>query len=219
MPKPGFTDISIVLDRSGSMHEIADDTIGSFNAFVADQGKAPGEVRLSLVLFDHEYDRVYDAVPLASVPPLTPQTYQPRGNTALLDAIGRTILATGRRLERMAEPDRPERVIFVILTDGHENSSREFTRDKVFAMISHQRDVYRWHFEFLGANQDAISTAGAIGIPAADSLTFGANPAGVARSGAAVSAKMRAFRVLGAAPAYTEFVREQAMGEPDPGSK
>ena len=217
MPKPGSTDISIVLDRSGSMESIADDTIGSFNAFVADQQKEPGAGQLSLILFDNEYTPVHDAIPLATVPRLSSETFQPRGTTALLDAIGRTILATGQRLAAMAEPDRPERVIFVIITDGHENASHDFTRDRIFTMIAHQRQVYSWHFEFLGANQDAIQAAGHLGIAAADSLTYGANPQGTQSAMAAMSGKMRAFRSAGVAPAYTASERAQSLGEPDAG--
>ncbi|WP_435016263.1 vWA domain-containing protein [Tundrisphaera sp. TA3] len=217
MPRSRFTDISIVLDRSGSMESIADDTIGSFNAFVADQRKEPGDAQLSLVLFDNEYTPVHVAVPLATVPRLTTETFQPRGTTALLDAIGRTILETGQRLAALAEPDRPDRVIFVIITDGHENASQDFTRERIFRMISHQRDVYSWHFEFLGANQDAIEAAGHIGIAPADSLTYGATATGTRASMAAMSGKMRVYRATGAAPAYSPAERAQAMDEPDQG--
>lgn len=219
MPKPGFADITIVLDRSGSMESIADDTIGSFNAFLKDQQKEPGQAQLSLVLFDHEYTPVHSAVPLASVPRLTAATFQPRGSTALLDAIGRTILATGQRLSAMPELERPERVVFVIITDGQENSSREFTRERIFEMIAHQRDAYAWHFEFLGANQDAIQAAGHIGIPAADALTYGATAAGVQASVDVMSAKMKHYRAYGAAPAYSPTERARAMGDPDPDKK
>src|SRR6185437_887189 len=120
MPNPNFTDITIVLDRSGSMEVIADDTVGGFNQFLKEQKKVPGKALLTLVQFDHEYQFVHQAVPIGSVPLLTRKTYVPRGSTALLDAIGRAINETGQRLAALPEPERPGNVIVMILTDGLE---------------------------------------------------------------------------------------------------
>lgn len=180
--RKGLTDITIILDRSGSMSSVATDTIGGFNRFLADQKSAPGEAMLSLNQFDHEYEAVYRAIDIKSAPDLTASTFVPCGNTALLDAIGRGIVETGKRLGDLADDQKPEHVIFVILTDGHENASKEFTRQKIFDSIKHQTEKYNWKFLFLGANQDAIAVGATIGIPTMDSLTYAANAKGTARA-------------------------------------
>lgn len=172
--KSNHTHIAIVLDRSGSMEACAADTRGGFDTFIAEQKKAPGTASLTLAQFDNLYEVVHDFADIQSIPPLV---FVPRGNTALLDAIGRTITATGARLADLAEDARPEHVIFVIITDGEENASREFTRDQIMKMIAHQRDAYKWEFVFLGANQDAIQAGSAMGFNAANSMTYDAQNA------------------------------------------
>lgn len=179
MPKPNFSDITLVLDRSGSMESIASDTVGGVARFIEDQKKAPGTADLTLTLFDHEYTPVHKAVPLASVPPFTDKDFVPRGNTALLDAVGRSIVETGERIAALPEGDRPAAVVFVIVTDGLENSSREYSRAKVAEMIKHQQEVYSWTFLFLAANQDAIAAAGAINIPAAQAMSYAPTSDGI----------------------------------------
>jgi len=146
------------------------------------QQKLPGEARLTLVLFDHEYIVTYDGVPIKDVPPLDSHSYVPRGTTALLDAIGRTINTIGERLDKTPEPERPGKVIVAILTDGLENASQESKRKEIFKMIKHQREVYSWEFVFLGAKQDAISTGAKMGIPIANAVTFSESPGGTARA-------------------------------------
>jgi hypothetical protein len=174
MTRADYTHISLLLDRSGSMAAVADDTIGGFNEFVAQQQKQPGDCTLTLVQFDSgdPQEVVHDRIALQAVPPLTRNTFQPRGGTPLLDAMGQLIDRTGAGLAAIPEPDRPGRVIVVILTDGHENASTGFTRDQIFAMIRHQQDVYAWQFIFLGANQDAIEEARALGIARDKALTY-----------------------------------------------
>ena len=167
-----LTDITIVLDRSGSMGAVRQDTIGGFNAYIEEQKAVPGDASFTLVQFDDQYEVVYNAVPLVKVKPLTHRTFVPRGSTAMLDAIGRSIIATGERLAAMSDDERPGKVLFVIMTDGEENSSHEFTRKKVFEMISHQRDKYQWQVAFIGANQDAIANGASIGIPVSNSLNY-----------------------------------------------
>lgn len=143
------------------MNVCQSDAEGGLNRFVEDQKKLPGEAVFTLVQFDNEYEFVHRAVPIAQVPHCS---LVPRGSTALLDAVGRAIVETGERLAKMAESDRPGLVVFVILTDGQENSSREFSKSKVQEMISHQQDVYKWQFIYLGANQNAFAEAGDLGI-------------------------------------------------------
>jgi hypothetical protein len=170
--KQNYTHISIVLDRSGSMDSCQDITREGFNTFITKQKKETGEATVTLVQFDDQYEVNYEFKDLKRVDHLTKKTYQPRGMTALLDAIGKAINNTGKRLATMAEEDRPSKVLFVIQTDGFENASEEFTREKVFGMIKHQREKYQWNFVFLGANQDAIATAISFGIGAKSSMSY-----------------------------------------------
>jgi uncharacterized protein YegL len=185
--KEQLSDIICIVDRSGSMAQITSDAIGGFNTFLQAQKEEPGEARLSLVLFDHEYLLVHDAVPIATVPPLTGETYVPRGTTALLDAIGRTIAAVGERLAATPEPERPGKVIVAILTDGLENASREYTHERISEMIRHQREEYAWEFVFLAANQDAIAAAVSLSINAKDAYSFDASADGIVAAYARMS--------------------------------
>lgn len=149
-----YTDITIILDRSGSMASIKKDTIGGFNSFVDDQKKDNPTAKLSLVQFDHEYKIDYDGEPIQEIKNLSEKTFQPRGSTALYDAMGKAINAAGDRFSSMEEQDRPEKVIFVIMTDGGENSSFEFTGPEVQEMVGIQQKTYSWEFIFLGASPD-----------------------------------------------------------------
>lgn len=175
--KSGYTHIAIVLDRSGSMATCADDTVGGFNTFIEDQKKSPGTATITLAQFDDSYEVVHDGVDIQAVPPLV---FTPRGSTALLDAIGKTIATTGEWLKAKPEDQRPEHVIFVILTDGQENASKEFKREDIMKAIQHQESAYRWQFVFLGANQDAIKEGAQIGIHMASTLTYDAKNTGEA---------------------------------------
>ncbi len=177
------------------MQSVKDDTIGGFNAFIGEQKAVPGTAELTLVQFDDLYEVVYAVKNIQEAPVLTSQTFTPRGSTALLDAIGRTINSIGERLANMPEDDRPGQVVVVILTDGQENASREFTSSQVFSMISHQRDKYQWQIAFIGANQDSIATAASYGIPASNALNYAATAAGTQqafrRMNEAISSKRR----------------------------
>jgi hypothetical protein len=124
------------------------------------------------VLFDHEYDLVYSCTPVRMVPELTEHTYLARGSTALYDAVGRTINDLGARLAAMPEDERPEKVVVVINTDGQENNSREFSADRLRQMIEHQRDVYKWEFLFMGADQDAWESGSAFGMQQGKTLSY-----------------------------------------------
>lgn len=172
------TDISFILDRSGSMQSCREATISGFNNFLSEQKKLPGEALINIYQFDDQYDTVYSGKPIAGAQELTAATFVPRGSTALLDAIGRTISTTGARLAAIPDAQRPDKIIIVIVTDGGENASHEFTKQQVFDLISHQRDKYQWQFVFLGANQDAISVGSGFGIAAGSSMTYAANSAG-----------------------------------------
>ena len=151
----------MVIDRSGTMHSIRSDAEGGINAYIEYQKQEPGEATLTLVQFNSSYEFVHAGLQLKDVPPFE---LQPSGATALLDAVGRAMNETGARLAAMDEADRPGLVVFVIVTDGHENSSHEYTRECIREMIQHQQDVYKWQFTFLAANQDAFAEGAALGI-------------------------------------------------------
>jgi len=198
--KDNYTDIILVLDRSGSMDAVRADTIGGVNRFIEEQQKVPGEARWSLFQFDTEYDRLADAVEMQEAKPLDEKTFVPRGNTCLYGAIGRAIGDTGERLKGMREEERPGRVVFVIVTDGQENSShlhewsRRHTAESIKADIERQSGVYKWHFVYIGANQDAIMEAGNIGIGAGNALNYSANKVGTERLYGAMSANLTELR-------------------------
>ena len=171
-----FTDIITILDRSGSMESIRTDTEGGFNAFVTKQRETPGDCALSLYQFDDVYEVVYENRPIAQVPPLH---LEPRNMTALLDAIGSTVNARGAYYDSLPESDRPEKVVVVVMTDGAENSSREFTLNDVRKLITRQREVYKWEFIFLGANMDAVAEGARMGFQASKSMSYAADGEGV----------------------------------------
>lgn len=195
--KENATDITVLLDRSGSMSSLRNDTIGGVNTFLAEQKAQPGEATVTLIQFDHEYQQVYDALPVKLVLPLTVKTYVPRGGTALLDAIGRAVTETGVRLAALPEDSRPMQVIFLIQTDGQENASRVYTSARIKDMITHQRDKYAWEFVFLGANQDAFLTAESYGMSAGNAQKYAASAAGTNQVWAAASAGMSNYRSAG----------------------
>lgn len=184
-----LTDITLVVDRSGSMEAIRADAEGGVNTFLTDQAAQPGDALVTLVQFDTRYEFAHRGVPVKEVP-----RYQliPRGGTALLDAVGRAINETGERLSKMAEADRPGLVVFVVMTDGQENSSQEFTKAQIKNMIEHQQTVYNWQFTFLGANQDAFAEAGSMGMAAGGAANFSASKVDAAyRATSAKVARMR----------------------------
>lgn len=165
-----LTDVTLVIDRSGSMESIRTDAEGGINSFVAEQAKQPGECRVTLVQFDTEYEVVHHGISVSDWP-----GYQlvPRGSTALLDAVGRAIGETGERLAALPESERPGLVVFVISTDGEENSSCQFTHAKVREMIDHQQKHYQWHFTFLAANPESFAEAGNIGLSDVEAVMHG----------------------------------------------
>lgn len=162
--KQGLTETIFILDRSGSMGHLTDDTIGGYNAMLEQQKSDPGETKITTVLFNDNYYMLHNCVDVNEVEPMTRVDYVAYGMTALLDAVGMTIDLVGKRLASTPEEERPEKVIFVITTDGEENASREYTKSKVKEMIELQQNVYSWTFMFLGANIDAIGEARSLGI-------------------------------------------------------
>lgn len=177
--KENLMELVFIIDRSGSMAGLERDTIDGYNSFIQEQKKVEGEVTLSTVLFNDSFDVVHNRVDIRSVKPLTKNEYYAQGSTALLDAIGRSIVYIGERLEETKEEKRPSKVMFVITTDGMENSSCEYTYKRIKEMIKHQTEIYSWEFLFLGANIDAVGVAQDIGIRAERAVRYNNNSAGV----------------------------------------
>lgn len=192
--KENLTEIVFILDRSGSMYNLADDTIGGFNSFVEDQKKESGEAKLTVVLFNHEYKLLYDRIDLKDVPRLTNKEYSPAGTTALMDAIGNAISTVGARLSNTPEEERPSKVIVVIATDGYENSSVEYNRSQIKDMIEHQREKYSWEFIFIGAGIDGYREADSIGIGGARAMSVSASAVGTANMFSSVSYATKGIR-------------------------
>jgi len=163
----GNTEIIVVLDRSGSMQSCASDTAGGFDAFVEEQRKAPGEAHLTLAQFDDKYDIVHSRVPIAEVPKLD---FQPRGCTALFDAIGKTISATKEQIKN--QRPGPDAVICLIITDGEENASKEYKKENIKSMIEDAEKSLGWRFVFIGANQDAFKEACGMGISGSSTRNY-----------------------------------------------
>lgn len=178
--KKNFTEIVFVLDESGSMSSLKSDTIGGFNSLIEKQKSEDGEAVVSAVLFSTESRVLLDRVPLGEVEELTDKDYCPCGGTALLDAVGGAVKHIGN-IHKYARPeDVPEHTLFVITTDGMENSSRRYSADKVKKLISRQQEKYGWEFVFLGANIDAAETAASIGISRDSAVDCVADEAGCA---------------------------------------
>lgn len=208
--KKGYTHIAVVLDRSGSMDAIKSDTIGGFNTFLRDQKNTEGLATFTLAQFDDQYETVYNMKEIQEIPELNNDTFQPRGMTALYGAVCRTIDAVGSELHSMRESAKPEKVIFVIITDGHENSSQEFTVEQMRERIERQQTVYNWEFVFLAANQDAVQEARNFSINAANAMSYTASPESVNNMFLGMSKKMSAVRTgVVANMAYTEEEREE----------
>lgn len=173
--KKNLTEMVFILDRSGSMGHLTDDTIGGFNSMIENQKKEEGEAFVTTVLFDDQYELLHDHIDIREIQPITNNEYYARGMTALLDAIGKTINSIGNRLSTTPEDERPDKVIFVITTDGFENASLEFAKSTVKEMIEHQQSKYSWTFMFLGANMDAVGEAASLGINTDFARTYTAN--------------------------------------------
>lgn len=197
--KKGLTELVFILDRSGSMGGLEEDTIGGYNAMLEKQKKESGEAVLTTVLFDDHYELLHDRINLRGIAPITDKEYYVRGTTALLDAIGKTIHKIGNAQKHTAEEERAEHVMFVITTDGMENASREYTYDKIKYMIERQKTKYNWEFLFLGANMDAVDTAQRFGIDPDRAATYHADKEGTMLNYQVISetvSRMRSDKVI-----------------------
>ena len=192
--KENLTELVFILDRSGSMSGLERDTIGGFNSMLEKQKKESGEAFVTTVLFDDKYKLLHDRNDIKRVNAITEKEYYVRGSTALLDAIGITINNIGIALSDTNKEERPGKVLFVIITDGMENSSREFSYEKIKEMVEHQKSKYAWDFIFLGANIDAIMTAGSFGISADRAANFVSDSSGTQLNYRVVSEAVSSIR-------------------------
>lgn len=177
--KNNITEVVFILDRSGSMSGLESDTIGGFNSIIAKQKKEEGRAYVTTVLFDSHMQRIHDRLDIQNVPKMTEKDYVPRGCTALLDAVGDTIRHIAHIHKYSRAEDVPEKTVVIITTDGMENSSRRYTREKVKKLIEHEQTKYGWEFIFMGANIDAAETAGGIGIQPERAANFIADDDGL----------------------------------------
>jgi len=194
--KNDYTHISVILDRTGSMEEIRDDTIGGFNAFLGDQKAQKGKATLTLVQFDSQdpYEVIHRFKPIKEVPKLTRETYVPRARTPLLDALGRGINDLENSLTDMVKTDRPQKVVFAVLTDGQENASHEFSKNQIMKMIKDKTEKEEWQFVFLSADLVAIGEAQDVGFQASKSMAFVKDETGTKEAWISFSRKTTEFR-------------------------
>lgn len=186
------TEIIAITDRSGSMHSIKNDAIGGFDTFIADQRAQPGNVRVTSVIFDTVVETQYTALPISEVPSLV---LEPRGSTALYDAIGQTLTVHGERITKEAWAHL---VIVVIITDGNENASREYTQARIKEMITHAQ-AHEWKFVFLAANQDAFAAGASMGVSASTTMGYEATDVGTRSVYASASTMTKSLRSVSAA--------------------
>ena len=198
--KKNLPELVFILDKSGSMAGLERDTIGGFNAMLDKQKAQAGECRITTVLFDHRYELLHDRTDIRAVRPITAREYRVGGSTALLDALGKTIHKIATAQKNTSEPFRAKRVMFVIITDGDENASREYAAKEVKEAIRRQKSRYGWEFIFLGANIDAVETAGRFGIDAGRAANYVPDSQGTALNFRAMSETVSAFRACGAVP-------------------
>ena len=194
--KADYTHISVVLDRTGSMESIRDDVVGGFNAYISQQKAEPGSATVTLVQFDTQdpYEVIHRFKPIGEVPALTRETYVPRASTPLLDAMGRGINDLEQSVHALPEEERPDTVILVIVTDGHENSSKEFRKDQIEKMIREKSEKDGWQIVFLSADLAAIHEARALGIDPAAALLFAKDKQGNAAAWDSLSRGTAAYR-------------------------
>lgn len=192
--KKDLTELVFILDKSGSMAGLESDTIGGYNAMLKKQQEEPGEAIVTTVLFDDEYELLHDRINIKGIKPITEKEYFVEGTTALLDAVGKTINKIAKAQQNTSEEEQAEKVLFVITTDGMENASIEYSYDKVKAMVEKQKKEFGWEFIFLGANIDAVETAGRFGIMADRAANYHADGYGTALNFEVVSGAISHFR-------------------------
>ena len=201
--KKNLTEMVFILDKSGSMAGMEEDTIGGFNSMIERQRKQEGEALVSTVLFSDESRVIHDRVDIHKIEPMTGRQYCVGGCTALIDAIGGAIHHIGNVHKYAREEDVPEHTVFVITTDGMENASHRYRSDQVKQMVKRQKEKYGWEFLFLGANIDAVETAARFGISEDRAVNFHNDPVGQRLNYEVVSEAMACVR--GSMPLKAEW--------------
>ncbi len=192
--KKDLVELVFILDRSGSMSGLESDTIGGFNSLLEKQKQEEGEAVITTVLFDDKYELLHDRLNLTGVKSMTNKEYYVRGSTALLDAMGNAINKTLNAYKNTTEAERPEKVMFMITTDGLENASREFSYKKVKSLISETKEKYGFEYIFLGANIDAETEAGKFGIDREKAVNYHSDCVGTALNYSVISAAISGVR-------------------------
>ena len=192
--KKNLTEVVCILDKSGSMSGLERDTIGGYNSMIEKQKKEDGEAYISTVLFSDYSKVIHDSVSIDKIEPMTEKEYYVDGCTALLDAVGDAIQHIKTVHKYVREEDRPEKTLFIITTDGQENSSKRYSYDKVKKMVEHQKEKYGWEFIFLGANIDAIAEAGRFGINQEMAVNYNCDEVGISTSYMALSESVSCVR-------------------------
>jgi len=198
--KQNTTELVFILDRSGSMAGLESDTIGGFNSMLEKQRKLGGACRVTTVLFDDRYELLHDRIDVHATSPIDETQYFVRGSTALLDAVGRTVHKIASAQQHTAVEYRADKVMIVIITDGYENASREYSLSAIKSLIEREKKDYGWEFIFLGANIDAIETAGQFGISADRAQNYHADRQGTAVNFAAIGSAAACLRTQGRMP-------------------
>jgi hypothetical protein len=191
-----YTHIAFILDRSGSMTTLADDTMGGYNSFLAEQRKLPGKCTFTLATFSSDYTLVHDFLPLSEVPNLTSKTYQTSGFTSLLDAVGSTINSVGAKLAALPEHMRPGKVIVVVATDGKENRSKEFNLATIKSMIDHQINKYNWLVVYSGTGLDQFhdQQGQSLGVSSFNTVKYAASAGGTRKLYESLNVGMSNYR-------------------------
>ena len=189
-----LTEMVFILDMSGSMYSLTDDTIGGYNTLLNEQKAKEGDANVTTVLFNSKSEVIHDRKNIKNVENLTSKEYVPMGNTAMLDAVGNTIQRIGQKLANMPEEERPGNVVVTIITDGMENDSREFNWEQIQSMIKEQREKYSWIFTFIGANIDVMDISQRMGIDSRLAKSYTASKAGTGSVYKAMSLTLGASR-------------------------
>lgn len=205
MTNPNYTHISILIDESGSMQHLAADTIGGFNSFIEEQRLVEGKATVSVHTFSTRRKTLSSMVPIKEATLLDRASYSPSGGTALNDALGQSIIDLGKDLSDLPEEDRPGKVLFIVITDGEENSSCSFSKEQVKSMVEQQESIYKWNFIYLGANVDSFAESSSIGIRGANTLNYDASADGIRGTYTVLSGSIGSSRIHAKSDASLSF--------------
>ena len=201
VPTNEKTHIVCILDRSGSMSNIMTDSLGGFNAFLKKQKELPDEATITIALFDDKYDLLHEDIDIKKVNELTSEQWYPRGTTALYDAIGKTVNAVKQTYLKLGN-EKPEKTLVCIITDGYENASKEYDRDKIKRLIKDCENE-NWNFIYLGANQDAFAVGNSLNISGNNTYTYTSTSTGVQDMSFAFTNSVSSYRSMNSS--HTNF--------------